>query len=152
MYHSQCFCCVSIGPNRLQYTQTSDFIYQWWLFVDKKKNKEEETKTKFSTQRKAENEINDSFFQFFFHHPAFYDEKRIVFLIVIVGSTNQKKERKKPVDEFSNTTFDSIEIGEKKVRNILFAYHQTDLLFFFVFFIRNSQCDRHHRCYMIRDD
>ncbi|KAH9511288.1 hypothetical protein DERF_009756 [Dermatophagoides farinae] len=45
---------------------------------------------------------------------AFYDEKRIVFLIVIVGSTNQKKERKKPVDEFSNTTFDSIEIGEKK--------------------------------------
>ncbi|KAH9510595.1 hypothetical protein DERF_009116 [Dermatophagoides farinae] len=61
-----------------------------------------------------------------------------------LGSKNQKKERKKPVDEFSNTTFDSIEIGEKKVRNILFAYHQTDLL--------NSQCDRHHRCYMIRDD
>lgn len=61
----------------------------------RKKNEKEETKTKFSKQRKAENEINDSFFQFFFHHPAFYDEKRIVFLIVIVGFTNQKKERKK---------------------------------------------------------
>ncbi|KAH9510587.1 hypothetical protein DERF_009109 [Dermatophagoides farinae] len=53
---------------------------------------------------------------------------RIQYLLVL--GSKPEKERKKPVDEFSNTTFDSIEIGEK----------------------RNSQCDRHHRCYMIRDD